>query len=115
MVLCQEQDRLGCSTLGGIFFNIWFMCCTLIVHCGTTQFNSSWLFLIRTEVNVIYCIASVVPIWNCFLLVVLAITGGLGVLCDGQWTSKKEIALPGSDLERRWHERAKCMYNFVKI
>lgn len=52
-----------------------------------------------------YYIASVVPVWNSFLLVALACTGGLGVLCDGQWTSKEETGLPGSDLERRWHAK----------
>lgn len=78
---------------------------TLMVHCGTTQFNSSCLFLKRTKVNGIYYIAFMVPVWNWFLLIVLAFTGGLGVHFDGHQTNKEEIRISGSDLERRWNTK----------
>lgn len=68
--------------------------------------------------NVIYCIASVVPVWNWFLLIVVAFTGGLGVLCGGHWTNKEEIhfleVIWREDGILRKHERAKCMYSFYK-
>lgn len=52
-----------------------------------------------------YYTASILPVWNWFLFIAVAFTGGPGVLHGGHWINKEERCLSGSGVERIWHTK----------